>query len=143
MRFILRMGNAKCVTVHKTFAMKNKLLGLMTIGALVTSPVAIVFGNQYPAHAESYHPTCIGILTASNPNARITLRSGPGVNYRSLGYGLVNDRVKLLATYPPEPDLAEDGQGYNWYRVHFPVSSAKGWIREDLLRLQCRDVPDL
>lgn len=38
-----------------------------------------------------------------NPN-RITLRSGPGTNYRSLGYGLVGDRVQVLTQSPPELD---------------------------------------
>lgn len=121
--------------------MKTKLLGLMTVAALVTLPVKAAFGDY--TFAGERHPTCIAILTANNPNARITLRSGPGVNYRSLGYGLVSDRVYILASSPPEPDYAQDRQGYNWYRVGFPVSGAKGWIREDLLSWRCRQVPDL
>ncbi|MFB2880592.1 hypothetical protein [Floridanema aerugineum] len=46
-----------------------------------------------------------------NPN-RITLRSGLGTNYRSLGYGLVGDRVQVLTQSPPELDYDEDSHQF-------------------------------
>jgi len=81
---------------------------------------------------------CTASLVANNPNARINLRSGPGTNFKSLGYGLVGDYIYILATNPPEADYAKDRQGYFWYRVGFPRSGAQGWIREDFLKKFCQ-----
>lgn len=97
-------------------------------------PTSAVFA-QYTFANERSH--CQATLTANEPNSRITLRSGAGSNYRSLGYGLVGDRVQVLTLSPPELDYEEDSQGRVWYRIGFPRSGAKGWIRKDFLRLQC------
>ena len=92
------------------------------------------FGNQ--------RSQCEGTLTAVDQNTRITLRQGPGTNYRSNGYGLVGDRVYILTVIPPEVDYEKDRQGYGWYRVGFPKSGASGWIREDFLRVKCTPIND-
>lgn len=89
-----------------------------------------------------YRTHCIAHLTASDRNARITLRSGPSTSTRSLGYGLVNDFVYLITNSPPELDYAVDQDGYSWYRVEFPESRAKGWIRSDFLNIHCRHTND-
>jgi len=72
----------------------------------------------------------------------ITLRQGPGTNYRSNGYGLVGDRVYILTVIPPDIDYKKDSQGYGWYRVGFPKSGVSGWIREDFLRVKCAQIND-
>lgn len=78
------------------------------------------------------------MLVANDPNARITLRSGPGTNYPSRGYGLAGDLVYLLTEVgPPEVDMAPDNQGNTWFRVGFPSSGAIGWMREDFLSTYC------
>ncbi|MEP0811624.1 SH3 domain-containing protein [Coleofasciculus sp. FACHB-SPT9] len=92
------------------------------------------FGNE--------RSQCRATLTANEPNSRITLRSGAGSNYKSLGYGLAGDRVQVLTVSPPEVDYEQDGQGNGWYRIGFPRSGAKGWIREDFLRVQCTLIND-
>ncbi len=102
-------------------------------------PTPAVFA-QYTFANERSH--CQATLTANEPNSRITLRSGAGSNYRSLGYGLVGDRVQVLTLSPPELDYQEDSQGSLWYRVGFPRSGAKGWIRQDFLRMQCIPIND-
>ncbi|WP_439638197.1 SH3 domain-containing protein [Spirulina sp.] len=85
---------------------------------------------------------CVAYLIANNRDARITLRSGPSTSTRSLGYGLVNDFVYLITNSPPELDYAVDRNGYSWYRVEFPESGAKGWIRKDFLNIRCRHTHD-
>lgn len=92
------------------------------------------FGNE--------HFQCHATLTAVNPNTQITLRSGPGTDYDSLGYGLVGDEVAVLTIIPPEVDYEVDEFGYGWYRVGFDDSGAKGWIREDLLNVTCDPIND-
>ncbi|MFP4338392.1 MAG: hypothetical protein ACLFQP_10725 [Halothece sp.] len=119
--------------------MKKILLGLTTVAAVITVPVSAVLA-QYTFPRERSH--CTARLTAVNRDSRITLRSGPGTNYRRLGYGLVGDGVYMLTSSPPELDYGKDAQGYVWYRVGFPGSGAKGWIREDFLNRQCRPMYD-
>lgn len=104
----------------------STVFGLVIMGLAITNAKA-----QYRTH-------CFAHLTASDRNARITLRAGPGTQTRSLGYGLVDDFIYLITNSPPELDFAVDRNGYNWYRVEFPKSGAKGWIRGDFLNIQCR-----
>ncbi|MGB7443387.1 MAG: hypothetical protein WA919_20170 [Coleofasciculaceae cyanobacterium] len=118
--------------------MKRVIFYLATAAA-ITLPTTTAFA-QHTFPSERSH--CRATLTASNPNSRITLRSGAGTNYRSLGYGLAGDNVYVLTATPPEPDYKKDRFGYGWHRVGFPVSGAKGWIREDLLDVECRQIND-
>lgn len=89
-------------------------------------------------HFEQQRSLCTAKLIANNPDSRINFRSGPGTQYQRLGYGLVGDQVYILASSPPEADYEKDSQGYIWYRVGFPESGAKGWMRADLLQRSCR-----
>jgi hypothetical protein len=50
------------------------------------------------------HSICTATLTAQSSSAEINLRSGPGTNYKSRGYGLVGDFVYILSNSPPEAD---------------------------------------
>lgn len=70
-----------------------------------------------------------GTLRAADPNAQITLRANPSTRARSMGYGLVGDRVRII-------EQTSDREGYTWYKVRFPSSGSVGWVRGDLLRLQ-------
>ncbi|MFL9458989.1 hypothetical protein AB0758_49460 [Tolypothrix bouteillei VB521301_2] len=120
--------------------MKTSLFGMTAFAyalSVLASPSVLAqhtFGNQ--------RSHCQATLIGSERNTRITLRSGPGTNYSSRGYGLVGDRVYVLTATAPELDYEKDKQGYGWHRVGFPKSGATGWIREDLLRLKCAPLND-
>ncbi len=110
---------------------KILLLILSTLSIFITKSVL----SQHSFSSE--RSLCTAILVAQVTNSRINLRSGPGTNYRNLGYGLVGDFVYILSSLPPEADFKKDQQGYLWYRVGFPKSGAVGWIRQDFLKFQC------
>jgi len=107
----------------------------MTLGVITTGLALTTAQAQYRTH-------CFAHLTASDRNARITLRSGPGTQTRNLGYGLVNDFVYLITDSPPELEYVVDRAGYTWYRVEFSESRAKGWIRSDFLTIRCHHTED-
>ncbi len=65
------------------------------------------------------------VLTADDPKSKINLRAAPSVSGKQEGYGLVGDRVEVA-----DKTTAE---GYDWYKVRFPKSGAKGWIRGDFV----------
>ena len=65
-------------------------------------------------------------LTAKDVNAQVNLRESASATARLLGYGLVNDRVRISTQQP-------GGDGFNWYRVQFNRSGAEGWIRSDFI----------
>jgi hypothetical protein len=70
-------------------------------------------------------------LKATNPKAKIALRKGAGPEFATLGYGLVGDRVTLIAS-----ERQAKGTGPIWFKVKFTgpkASGAEGWIREDLI----------
>lgn len=105
------------------------------LAVAIATPTAAIAQSQ-PFGREQSH--CTANLTAHDHQARITLRSGPGTTYRSLGYGLVGDFVYILTSDgPPEVDAQVDHQGNTWFRVGFPASGAKGWIRADFLARRC------
>lgn len=114
----------------------NKFIALLATTVATTIVPATAAFAQHTFPGERSH--CDAILSADDPNSQITLRSGPGTDYRDLGYGLVGDRVYVLASPPPNIDYETDRNGYGWYRVGFPGSGAEGWIRADLLRLDCQ-----
>lgn len=91
------------------------------LSLLAASTMSVMVGGV-PAVAQD------GILRASDPQAQINLRQSPDPNSRSLGYGLVGDRVEILEQVPGADD-------YTWYRVRFYVSGAVGWIRNDFVQL--------
>jgi hypothetical protein len=70
-------------------------------------------------------------LKATNPKAKIALRKGAGTEFAALGYGLVGDRVTLIAS-----ERQDRGPGPVWFKVKFAgpkASGAEGWIREELI----------
>jgi hypothetical protein len=79
-------------------------------------------------YAPVANPSREGMLTARDANAQINLRENPSPTARSLGYGLVGDRVTILSQ-------SRGSDNYLWYRVQFPRSRAVGWIRGDFVRL--------
>lgn len=110
-------------------------------GAIAVALPTLPARSQHTFPGERSH--CEAVLQANDPGARITLRSGPGTQYASRGYGLAGDRVYALTSLPPELDIERDAQGYWWHRVGFPGSGAIGWIRQDFLELDCIQYPDL
>lgn len=113
----------------------NKLLTLVATLAATTLVPATAALAEYTFSDERSH--CVAHLTADDPDSYITLRSGPGKKYEDIGYGLVGDFVYILKADGPRGNARGDGEGYNWFRVGFPDSGAQGWIREDLLHLDC------
>lgn len=111
-------------------AIVSTLILLISIKALSQHS----FGNQ--------RSQCEATLITIDKNTRITLRQGPGMDYRSNGYGLVGDRVYILTVIPPEVDYKKDRQGYGWYRVGFPKTGTSGWIDEDFLQVKCIPIND-
>lgn len=119
--------------------LKNVKIKFPSLILLTITTFGLVAGKQPEVFAQfpPQRSICTATLTASSPSARINLRSGAGTNYQSRGYGLVGDFIYILSSSPPESDYRQDSQGNLWYRVEFPKSMARGWIREDFLRFQC------
>jgi len=65
------------------------------------------------------------VLTANKVKVWINLRETPSEIGKYLGYGLVGDRVQIIAQ--------ATGDNYIWYEVRFPRSGAQGWIRGDFV----------
>ena len=66
-------------------------------------------------------------LRADDPDSQINVRAQPTTASERLHYGLPGDAVGIL-------EQRRVGS-YIWYRVEFSQSKARGWVREDLLRL--------
>ena len=67
-----------------------------------------------------------GTLTAKDAKAQINLRSTPSAKGKLLGYGVVGDKVRVLAQ--------KETEGYVWQFVKFPKSGTKAWVRGDFLK---------
>lgn len=65
-------------------------------------------------------------LIAKDPKAQINLRSTPSAKGKLLGYGVVGDRVTVMAE--------KETEGYTWSYVKFSKSGAKGWVRGDFIK---------
>jgi hypothetical protein len=115
---------------------KRLITTVATTVVVITAPVASAFAQHTFSREASY---CTATLAARQRSAKIALRASPGTKYRALGYGLVGDRVYVLVNPGAAPELhaRQDSQGYTWHRVGFPGSGAKGWIRQDFLRIKC------
>lgn len=117
----------------------TKFLALSSmVASVLLSAVPASAQSNIPANEQSY---CMATLIAETPGSQINLRAGPGVNYQKQGYGLVGDRVHMLRSIPGndvnELAVRRDAQGFHWYRVGFPKSGARGWIRQDFLAPEC------
>uniref|UniRef100_A0A0C1R0Y9 SH3b domain-containing protein n=1 Tax=Tolypothrix bouteillei VB521301 TaxID=1479485 RepID=A0A0C1R0Y9_9CYAN len=108
------------------------LIATLTVSALPASA-------QQSKIARSEMSYCMATLIGQEYGSRINLRSGPGTNFPDKGYGLVGDRVHILREVGGSPrDLATvERQGSVWYRVGFPKSGARGWVREDFISPEC------
>jgi Excalibur calcium-binding domain/Bacterial SH3 domain len=88
--------------------------------------------SQQPTYSESDYPSSSSsraILVGSEPGSRVNVRDGAGTSYYARHYGLVGDRVSVLAS-------TRSGDGYTWYQIQFPASGAIGWVRGDFVQLQ-------
>jgi hypothetical protein len=72
----------------------------------------------------------ISTLRASNPNARINVRSQPTINSSSPHYGIPGDKVKVIQCVE---DRDTRGSNLNWCKVQFINSRAIGWVRSDFI----------
>ncbi len=88
-------------------------------GSALMTALVVSFMTVLPAFADT------GTLQGS-PGSRINVRQSPSTTAPVRHYGLGGDRVNIL-NQTNAPD------GYRWYFVEFPNSSARGWVRGDLL----------
>ncbi|MCT7987163.1 SH3 domain-containing protein [Laspinema olomoucense] len=71
----------------------------------------------------------MGLLTTTQ-GSQINIRSGPGIEYSALHYGVVGDRVEILDS---QRENSSDIYSRSWHRVRFVESGAVGWVRGDFL----------
>lgn len=71
----------------------------------------------------------MGLLTATQ-ESQINIRSGPGIEHRSLHYGVVGDRVEILDS---QRENSSDIYSLRWHQVRFIESGAVGWVRGNFL----------
>jgi len=67
------------------------------------------------------------IIQASS-GSQVNVRAEPSTTAQIRHHGLGGDRVNVL-------NQTSASDGFVWYFVEFPTSSARGWIRGDLLRV--------
>lgn len=72
----------------------------------------------------------VSTLTASDPNARINVRSQPTINSSSPHYGLPGDKVTVIRCVQDQDTASSD---LNWCNVQFVQSKATGWVRSDFI----------
>ena len=70
----------------------------------------------------------LALLTSTDPDSQINIRSAPSTSSQALHYGLSGDRIKLLKI--------SEGNQKAWYFIKFEVSKATGWVREDFITQQ-------
>ncbi|MDX2231321.1 MAG: SH3 domain-containing protein [Leptolyngbyaceae cyanobacterium bins.349] len=67
-----------------------------------------------------------GFLISREPGSPINVRDSASRNAYARHIGYSGDPIVILAKVCDE-------EGYNWYRVQFRKSGAKGWIRGDFI----------
>ncbi len=72
----------------------------------------------------------VSTLTASDPNARINVRSQPTINSSSPHYGLPGDKVTVIRCVQDQDTAGSD---LNWCNIKFVTSGATGWVRSDFI----------
>lgn len=72
----------------------------------------------------------LSTLRASDPGARINVRSEPTIDSPSPHYGVPGDKVEVLRCVN---DRDIHGSGLNWCDVRFVQSGATGWVRSDFI----------
>jgi uncharacterized protein YgiM (DUF1202 family) len=109
---------------------------------------AVIFASAPPpaAVAQELSTNCAATLRGNGP---VNLRSGPGTNHSTIATLPAGSTVIILnrtdSDAGPDPFMAVDRQGQNWYMV---VQSRRGldgivpqnrraWVREDLVSLSC------
>lgn len=83
-------------------------------------------------YTEPSHDSYIGFgtLTASDPGARINLRSEATQSSAAIAYGLAGDRVEILQCVT---DADTPNSSLSWCQVEFVESQAIGWVRSDFI----------
>lgn len=124
---VIERAKVKCAGLKSVSKEGSKSTGVSTGG---NDNARLKADNQpSPSVSPSLKPIASeAVLTASDPNSQINLRSTPSTTSNLLGYGLVGDQVQLL-------DQTTGNDGKTWYLVKFPRSGAQGWIHEDFVSL--------
>jgi hypothetical protein len=142
--------NHPCFSGLSIFGGKTAMKIQPVIFATLAACTALIFTAVQPARADYSGRTdvsyCSTTLRANNPKSKISVRQGPGLNYKILHYGFSGDFVDIFRATPGgDPNqwaAKKDSQGYFWYKVGFRKSRATGWIRGDLLKfppIECRN----
>lgn len=124
---VIERAKVKCAGLKSVSKEGSKSTGVSTGG---NDNARLKADNQpSPSVSPSLKPTASeAVLTASDPNSQINLRSTPSTTGNLLGYGLMGDQVQIL-------DQTTGNDGKTWYLVKFPRSGAQGWIHEDFVSL--------
>lgn len=80
----------------------------------------IEVGRRYPVgrNPESAY------IQGNTVGSRVNVRTGPGLQYNTNGYGLVGEDITAL-------DMALDSNCDVWLRVRFPASGREAWIHQN------------
>lgn len=100
-----------------------KCLGLALSGVLLTAAPGFAQNCRYTGMTAGN----TGFLVSSESRSPINVRDGANRRAYARHIGYAGDPVVILAK-------ACDGEGFNWYRVQFRQSGAKGWVRGDFVR---------
>jgi Bacterial SH3 domain len=113
-----QLGTQNFSQFHNQKTMMKRLSQLFTSLAMTTISLAVAF----PVFAQP------GVLEATDPRARINIRSQPTMEANAHHYGLSGDQVDVL-------EIEKGDDGYFWFYVQFKTSDAEGWVRGDLIHL--------
>lgn len=98
-------------------------------GSRITEPDSVVvsqedFDSNTSIQDSSENTNAVIVGDSSSKN----IRTGPGTEYGVQHVVYPGDSIQIL-------EIAQDGGGYTWYKVHFPQSGAEGWIAAQLVEL--------
>lgn len=126
--------------IQRVFSGKTQLIALGGLIATLTVS-ALPVSAQQSRIARAEMSFCMATLIGQEYGSQINLRSGPGTDFPEKGYGLVGDRVHILRRTggSPKDTAYVERRGSGWYRVGFPKSGARGWVRQDFVNLECFD----
>lgn len=115
--------------------MKPVLLAPLAIalGLSLATPAqartCIIGAGGYPIESGTtfeLDPPEPGWIDGEEAGSRVNIRSGPGTEYESTGYGLVGNYIDIIGQ-----GLSESCE--TWALVRFPISEHEGWIHSQFI----------